>query len=155
MLVREIMTRDVTTLSPDSTIREAMETLYSNHLGGAPVVRGSRVVGVMSMTDIADLLVNIPEPVTIDGDSLLDEQTVEDAMSREVIGVSPGTPVKMAATLMKERAVHRVIVMEEGHLVGILSAMDVARAVSDESILNRTGVRLAPRCDEQTGWTSL
>ena len=38
MRVGEIMTRSVSTLSPDATIREAMELLFLNHLGGAPVV---------------------------------------------------------------------------------------------------------------------
>ena len=51
---RDIMRTNVVTLSPDATIREAVETLQDDRLGGVPVVDGAeRVVGFLSLTDIA------------------------------------------------------------------------------------------------------
>jgi CBS domain-containing protein len=50
--LHEIMTRDVLTVSPTTTLREAAELLSTRHVGGAPVVEGSRVVGVVSASDI-------------------------------------------------------------------------------------------------------
>ena len=61
-LVSDVMTQDVATLSPDSTIREAMELLCARHLSGAPVIVGKRVVGIVSMTDLLGFLINVPEP---------------------------------------------------------------------------------------------
>jgi CBS domain-containing protein len=52
--VREIMTPHVVTLSPDATLREAIETLVSCRIGGAPVLDGARVVGVLSAPDILE-----------------------------------------------------------------------------------------------------
>ncbi len=50
--VRDIMTTDVFTVSPETTVREAMEMLGQRHVGGAPVVSGGKVVGVVSGTDL-------------------------------------------------------------------------------------------------------
>lgn len=177
--VRDIMTREVIRLTPDATIREAMETLSTNHLGGAPVVAGDHVIGVISMTDIIGLIVAGPEPdpaerdgsideswegndaepdddgapaaemseevwdewmrgsgarvddATPEGDKLLDQRTVREAMTEEVFSVPPDASVRTAATMMRDRGIHRVLVMEGKSLVGIVSALDIARAVSD------------------------
>src|SRR5690606_28747092 len=50
--LRDIMTRDVTTLSPDLPLRDAMELLVSEHLSGAPVVSDGKLVGVISASDL-------------------------------------------------------------------------------------------------------
>ena len=62
LCVRDIMTSAVVKLSPESTIREAMETLSTNHLTGAPVIAGERVVGLISMSDILGFLISSPKP---------------------------------------------------------------------------------------------
>jgi len=55
--VRSIMTRNPMTFSPETPIREAMESLCAEHLSGAPVVSGNRVDGVVSMTDLLAFVV--------------------------------------------------------------------------------------------------
>jgi CBS domain-containing protein len=50
--LREIMTADVVTVTPETTLREAMELLAQRHLSGAPVVSGGKLVGVVSATDL-------------------------------------------------------------------------------------------------------
>jgi CBS domain-containing protein len=50
--VRDIMTTDLLTVAPETTVREAMELLGRRHVGGAPVVRGSALVGVVSASDL-------------------------------------------------------------------------------------------------------
>ena len=178
--VQDIMSRDVVALSPESTIREAMEVLTTNHLSGAPVTAGGSVVGVISMTDIVGFIIGTPEHSAddeqetavetwegveeLDDDedaeeirllsmseevwddwskpaqkseaafpertSILDKETVEEIMNPEVISISPDAPVKAAATMMRKHGIHRVVVMTGTALVGIVSAMDIARAVS-------------------------
>lgn len=58
--LRDIMTRDVLTVDPELSIRDAMELLTTRHVGGAPVTAGTRVVGVISMTDLAQLAASLP-----------------------------------------------------------------------------------------------
>lgn len=50
--LRDIMTSDVLTLTPEATIREAMEVLAKQHVSGAPVVSGGKLVGIVSATDL-------------------------------------------------------------------------------------------------------
>jgi CBS domain-containing protein len=50
--VRDIMTTDVITVSPETTLREAMELFAKRHVSGAPVVAGGAVLGVVSSTDL-------------------------------------------------------------------------------------------------------
>ena len=96
LCVNDIMTRELVTLAPETSIREAMETLSTNHLSGAPVVSGERVVGVISMTDILSLLVSAPQPSPVDReDSAVDawqetetrpedEEDVQAALSADI-----------------------------------------------------------------------
>jgi CBS domain-containing protein len=61
--VRDVMTRDVITLSPEHTLREAMELLARHHVSGAPVVLGPEVLGVVSGHDLMEFAAALP-PVT-------------------------------------------------------------------------------------------
>jgi CBS domain-containing protein len=58
--LQDIMTRDVVTISAEATLREAIETLRGENVTGAPVVKGSDVVGVVSVADILDFEVETP-----------------------------------------------------------------------------------------------
>ncbi len=176
--VQDVMTRDVVTLSRESTIREAMEVLTANHLSGAPVTSGEFVVGVVSLTDIVGFIIgapdhsadeeqesivqtwegieeldeeaeeirlltlseevwdewskpqNKPDETFPEHASVLDKSTVEEIMNTEVFSVAPDESVKAAATVMRTRGIHRVLVMKGKSLAGIISSMDIARAVS-------------------------
>lgn len=189
--VRDIMTRDVIRLTPEATIREAMELLSTRHLGGAPVIVEEKVIGVISMTDILGFIVAAPEPELADqedtsyesmdvvdtgtdddesdaasmseevwdawmrgsgsrvddaipqGNRLLDQRTVGDVMTDQVFSVPPGASVRSAATMMRDRGIHRVLVMDGKTLVGIVSAMDIARAVSEKRTAGDDGIGLS------------
>ena len=60
LALRDIMTREVVTVSPDLSIRDAMTLLTSRHISGAPVVAQETVLGVVSLTDLAELACSIP-----------------------------------------------------------------------------------------------
>lgn len=72
---------------------------------------------------------------------VLAEHTVEEAMSRTLIWIGPQEPVARAAALMASREVHRLLVLEGGDLVGILTTTDIARAVADGRLADATGSR--------------
>lgn len=72
---------------------------------------------------------------------VLDEHTVADAMTRTpLITMPPETAVPEAAELMRRARVHRVLVMEGDGLVGIVTALDIVRAVADGRLTVRTFV---------------
>jgi CBS domain-containing protein len=58
--LREIMTRDVATVPPEASVRDAIELLAGRHISGAPVVVGERVVGVVSTTDLLGFAAALP-----------------------------------------------------------------------------------------------
>jgi CBS domain-containing protein len=81
---------------------------------------------------------------------VLDEHTVADAMTRApLITMPPETAVPEAAELMRRARVHRVLVLEGDRLVGIVTALDIVRAVADGRLTVRTFV--FPRADAPKG----
>jgi CBS domain-containing protein len=172
--VRDLMSTDVITVSPDLSLRSAAELFAARHLDGAPVMAGSRVVGVISTSDILAFEASTPDAAAAireraegepgsseewqeeddppsafftdlrrdDADVLqcveatgspewdpLAEHTVADAMSRWVVSVAPETSVVTAARLMTSSRIHRVVVLDGDRLCGVLSTLDLARAV--------------------------
>jgi CBS domain-containing protein len=77
--VRDVMTRDVITVSPEHTLREAMEVLSRHHVSGAPVVRGHAVVGVVSGTDLMEFAAALP-PLAEPEVEPLDVEPADDAL---------------------------------------------------------------------------
>jgi CBS domain-containing protein len=176
--LRDIMTRDVVTIGAESTLREAIGILRAENVTGAPVLHGSKVVGVMSVADILDFEVETPavpaesagqvewrgleeEPLeNEDVESfysdlrddagagvaerfahvvgpewdLLSEHVVSEVMTQTVHALPPDTELATAAEYMVLRGIHRVLVMEGGRLLGIVTSSDFVRAVSERRV---------------------
>ena len=183
--IREVMTRKVITISPEHSLREAMELLATHHVSGAPVVSNGKVVGVVSATDLLEFAAALPpvesgsdeaESESNDDDdgfenvddydadesgrwflrrwrggddaererfaesgtqewTALDEHVVSEVMTRRVISLRPTIALTAAADLMRRRHLHRVLVMEDRELVGILSTSDIVRVVADGGLV--------------------
>lgn len=145
--LRDIMTRDVVSAAPDLTVRDAMELLSERHVSGAPVVDGGKVVGIVSTTDLLDLLAYLNDTtpsLTFRGrkgrTTPLEDVTVDEVMTRKVHSLPPDCLVDEAAVLMAEKQIHRVLVMQGDVLLGIVSTSDVAKAVAEHKLGNRTYV---------------
>lgn len=70
----------------------------------------------------------------------LSNHVVEEAMTKKIRWLSPDADVRSAADMMRQYGVHRVLVVTRGRLVGLVSAMDIAKAVADRKLTNRTYV---------------
>jgi CBS domain-containing protein len=123
LTVRDIMSTNVYTVEPDASAEEAAWGFTRRHIGGAPVRdAGGHLIGVLTKGDLVN-----PEPAQwIKG-----EATVGDLMNPDVLAVYRDDPALAAATGMVERNVHRVVVLdEEQKLVGIVTSMDIVKAVA-------------------------
>ena len=143
--LRDIMTRDVLTIAPDLSIREAAELFSSERLGGAPVTVHGRIVGMLSASDLLDFIASLPaEPAEVRERSergVLDAHTVEEAMTRAPVrSLAPDDPVSLAAEVMKRERLHRLPIVEQEQLVGIISTVDLVGAIADKRIEHRTFV---------------
>ena len=144
--LRDIMTKDVFTVSPDLSIRETAEMFASRHIGGAPVVDDrDRVIGVITAADILEFASGMSaEPPEI-GDPLdqneFDRHTVEEAMTRAPLKtLGPDATAREAATIMQDAGIHRIPVMEGDRLLGVVSTLDLAKAIADGKLATNTFV---------------
>jgi len=122
--LRDIMTTDVVAVPPELTIRGALVLFSKHHVSGAPVVSGRNVVGVVSLTDLAEFA-----EMSSPGWNALDEQTVGEAMNRKICSLPSDTLVDNAADFMRAADVHRVLVMDGESLIGLVTSRDIADAV--------------------------
>ena len=151
----DVMVRDVRTVRPGMRVAELERVLLRTHIGGAPVLDGDRVVGIVSRSDLVRKLVLerslAEEGVEIFDPQELDEQVtpeemerieeaiaarwqdarVEDVMVRDFLAVSPDEPVEKLAQQMLDRGIHRVLVLDSGRLVGLVSSLDLVRLVAE------------------------
>ena len=137
--IRDLMTRDVLTLAPDCSIREAAELLSTNHYGGAPVTVHGALVGMLTATDLLEFIASLPaEPPEVRARSergILDAHTIEEAMTRAPLRtMGPNESVAHAAEVMSREGIHRLPIVEEGKLVGLLSTTDLMRAVAERRL---------------------
>jgi len=78
MMISELMTRDVTTVEPESTLRELASLLATEHISGAPVVAGEEVVGVVSAMDLLTFEADAPgSPTNRRADRVALEESAE------------------------------------------------------------------------------
>lgn len=143
--VKDLMTRDLLTLAPNTTIREAAEILATEHVSGAPVVRAGAPIGMISARDLLDFIAGLPaDPDAVSGGmehGILDDHTVEEAMTRgPLTTIAPEAPASRAAEIMQQEQVHRLPVVEHGRLVGIITTTDLVKAVADRKLSYRTFV---------------
>ncbi len=147
MKVEDVMTRQVTTVTPDTSLREVARILAESKVSGVPVVEDGKVVGVVSEADI--LVKERGERPGRGGllGLLLDERreleaklrarTAGEAMTSPAVTIGPRRPVTEAAAKMIEEQVNRLpVVDDDGVLVGIVTRADLVRAFvrSDEEI---------------------
>ena len=120
MLVKDIMTTDVKTISVSSTIQEAANLMADLGIGSLVVTEKKMLVGIITEGDILrDVVAK---------DKLPSKTGVKQVMAREVIAVGPDASIEDAAEAMTERKVKRLPVVSKNNLVGIVSAVDIVAA---------------------------
>jgi len=115
MNAKEIMTRDIITVSPNMKVKDLAMTLIKNQISGAPVAgKDGKILGVVSEADI----------ISKKG------KDVRAIMSKKVISVSQDATVEEIAQLMTTHSIKRLPVMNGGSIVGIVSRADIVSAIA-------------------------
>lgn len=121
LTVRDAMTSDVATVPAHVSVAEAAQAYFMNTgYGGYPVLRGDVVVGLLSLRDVLGLA---PEE--------RERTSVQAAMTPvgDPVVVAPDEPLRAAMAKMAERGAGRLLVMQDGRFVGILTMSSVVRHV--------------------------
>jgi CBS domain-containing protein len=157
---RDIMKNHVFKLEPTTPIEEAVTSFAEMHISGAPVAdHHGRLVGMLSAFDIAqpenmhrealaerrrsfatadeafdeEVAYDVEGPflATDDARELQRGDTVADFMTPEVISIAPDATLREVCQLMVREHIHRLPVMEQDRLVGIVSTLDIVRCVAE------------------------
>lgn len=152
MYVSDWMTAKVLTVAPGDSVSDAVHLMQDNRIKHLPVLDADRLVGMLSDRDVRSFTPSKATSLDVfELHYLLARSKVRDAMSREVVTTSPGSPVEEAALLMLERNVGALPVLDEGALVGIISDRDVFRALVDISGVRHGGHRVCVTVADRAG----
>jgi acetoin utilization protein AcuB len=129
MLVRDKMTRDVITITPDQSLRMAKERLRKHGIRRLPVVRDGKLVGIVTDRDVRQAWASPAASLsTHELLYLFDRVTVEEVMTPHPLTVTPETPLLEAARLLHDRRIGGLPVVEGGAVVGIITETDLLGA---------------------------
>lgn len=122
--IREIMTKNPTTIQPSTPLAEAARLMRDEDVGLLPVVDGDQLSGTITDRDIVVRAIAEGRDAT--------STTVGELASRDLVTIDPQQPLDEALRLMAQHQVRRLPVVEEdGRLVGIVAQADVAQAGDD------------------------
>jgi Zn-dependent protease/CBS domain-containing protein len=136
--VRDIMTRAdrVSTVAADDSVSELIETMFRERHTGYPVERDGDIVGLVTLED-ARAVREVER----------DAYRVEEVMTTDLFTVSPETDVMTALTHLDDRSVGRLVVMDDGEFVGLLTRTDVMTALT---IIQSSGEYQSMPADSET-----
>lgn len=147
MRVKEIMVKDVESLSPDISVKEAMDTLFNRKISGLPVVdKDGKLLGMFTEKNVLSYL--LPSYVEMVGRFIYEENPkgtkkklaelckiqVSQLMRKEVVTVSEEITLCEAARIMLTQKARRLPVVDKtGKVAGMIAREDILRAMVKEA----------------------
>ncbi len=152
MLVGERMSHPVITISPEMPITEAINLMRREHIRRAPVIKGTKLVGIVSDKD---LLNASPSPATSlsiwEMNYLLSKITVSDVMTQEVMTITTSTPIEEAARIMADNKIGGLPVTKDDRVVGMITETDLFKIFLELMGAREVGVRVTALVPEKVG----
>lgn len=152
MYVKSRMTSNPYTIAFNAPITEVIALMREKKLKRVPVVNGDRVVGMITQGDIQKVSPTKATTLSIfEINYLLSKTKVSDAMSKEVITISPDALLEEAAVLMRENKIGTLAVVKDNNLVGIITESDIFDAFIDLLGFRDAGSRITIRATDVPG----
>jgi CBS domain-containing protein len=132
--IEQIMTKDVVTIPPETTLYDAARIMGEKHIGSLIVVKYKTPVGIITERDLLREVVAREIALEKDwlvGGASIKEEKVEEIMSYPLITISLKSSIKEAAQMMIENRIRRLGVREHGKVVGIVTAADLIRSLPE------------------------
>jgi acetoin utilization protein AcuB len=130
--VRQYMTAQVITLSPDSTMEEAVLLEVKRRIRHIPIVDKGQLVGIVTDRDIKRAMPSLLTGTDRDMHERVTKNTrIAQIMTRSPLTIAPDLPLRQAVTLLQERRIGALPVVEKNRLVGILTESDCLRALAE------------------------
>ena len=152
MFVGERMSHPIIAIAPDMPVHDALDMFKRERIRRAPVVKGGKLVGIVSDKD---LLNASPSPATSlsiwEMNYLLSKVTVSEVMTKNVLTVSEDTPIEEAARIMADNKIGGLPVMRDGHVVGIITETDLFKIFLEFMGAREKGVRITALLEDKPG----
>ncbi len=153
ILAKEIMTKNVITVQEDTKVLNLIEILNENKISGAPVVdKSGKLIGIVTKSDILGTFLDfdIDLNLKIDLKGIMEfardksvgtivsetEVEVKDIMTPNPITAEEDTPIERLAEIMIDNRIHRIIIIKDESIIGIISPLNllyyVAGRIKDE-----------------------
>jgi IMP dehydrogenase len=133
------MITDPVSVRPSQSLREALAVMHEHDISGVPVVEGESPVGILTARDIR-FEKNLDQPVSA-------------LMTTKLVTVSPGTSTDQAKELLHKHRIEKLLVVENGRLVGLITIKDLLQAdrnplaIKDDRGRLRVGAAIGPGAD--------
>jgi acetoin utilization protein AcuB len=133
-LVKHWMTRDVITVTPDTSLAEAHGLMTDKHVRRLPVVDRGKLVGIVTLGDVRGAEPSAVSTLSVwEMNNLLVKLTVSEIMTREPTTISQEATISTVAEIMLEKKFSGLPVVDDtGKLVGIITESDIFRLVVRE-----------------------
>lgn len=124
MQVKEFMQTDVKTVLLGTSIQEAIEKMAGNHIGSVIVeTKDNKIEGIVTERDIMNFIAKKKST----------KEKVDKIMTKKVIAIEPETDLSEAIQLMTKYKIKKLIIIEDGLLVGIISTSDILKHLDEYS----------------------
>jgi CBS domain-containing protein len=156
LLARDIMTKELFSVHPEMPLIEMDQALSARAISGAPVVENGVLIGIVTRTDIArkfssnfasetgqasyywhsdgtlaELIIGAHTDQSVINN--LEGCTVQDIMTNRVISVAPDDSVVSVARLMTGHKIHRILVVDHGQPVGLITSLDLVGVIARQN----------------------
>lgn len=152
MSVKDYMTKNVVTITPDTRVAKAADLLREEDLRRLPVVENGHLVGLVTAGTMADATPSKATSLSIyEMNYLLNKTKIKDIMIKKVITVEPNASLEDAIYLMLTHKVGVLPVLDGEELVGIITDRDVYKAFLHISGYGLEGIRVVINTDNAVG----
>lgn len=153
MLVSDRMSHPVITIQPQATLEDANKLMEKENISRLPVLdKKGNLIGIISEKQIHRYMPS--EATTLDMweiKGVLNRILVEKVMTRDVITVTPDTPIEEAARIMAEKEISGIPVVSEGKVVGIIAETDLFKTFLEVLGARQPGIRVTVTMTDQPG----
>lgn len=135
MRAKDLMRRDVFTIREDDSVESLLEVLVGEHLHGAPVIdEDGKLVGVVSQLDVFFGTMTREGGTGSRVPKSLEGLLVKDIMTSPAVSADEETELPALCRMMHKLRIHRVPIVNEGRVTGIVSSLDICAAVADGNL---------------------
>lgn len=127
--ISTIMTRNLITVKPESSLKDAEKVMKRNHIRHIPVAKGDNLLGIVSLTDLQRLsfVDSFGDDEEFIDTAIYKMLTIDQIMIKKPITIEATQPITEAAKVLAEKEFHALPVLDNGKLVGIITTTDLIR----------------------------